>query len=62
MTVTCIETFDDYFNSMVTYYETLTEPVLLMFNILYHMGRIYTATELAINLIRNSEDLSALGW
>ena len=62
MTVTCIETFDDYFNSMVTYYETLTEPVLLMFNILYHMGKIYTAVELAINLIKKTEDLSALGW
>ena len=47
---------------MLTYYETWTEPWLLMFNALYHMGAIYTATELAVNLIKNADNLSQIGW
>lgn len=62
MTETCIQTFDDYYNSMVNYYETFTEPMLLVYNILYHLGAIYTAVEEAIRLIKNQEDLSQLGW
>ena len=45
MAAVCIETIDDYWLSMRTYYATWTDPLLLAYNALYHMGACYTAIE-----------------
>ena len=58
MADSCIETFDDYYNSMKIYYETWTDPILLAYNSLYHMGAIYTSVEIVLLLIRNQGNLS----
>ena len=54
---TCIETLDDYYYSMKVYYATWRDPLLLAFNVLYHMGEIYTATENVYYLIKNRDDI-----
>ena len=62
MSESCIEMIDDYWNSIVTYYEVFTEPLMLVYNPLYHMGAIYTSIENVIELIRNQDRLAEGGW
>ena len=53
----CIEMIGDYYSSMLIYYETWQDWLMLIFNGLYHMGKIYTSVENSVHLVDNQEVL-----
>ena len=62
ITEACIESADDFYWRLLSYYQMWhDEPILILYNSLYHMGDVYTYIEDGVHLaISNSLDWE--GW